>query len=81
MTIISRNHNAPPPSEKNSAPAARSASCGRETVRHAIADILAHGSVHDATSKAHHHRAEVRCRPTEACDIYVMPLGAATPIP
>jgi ribosome-binding factor A len=48
-----------------------------ETVRHAIADILAHGSVHDADLEGHIVTVpEVRMSPDlKLATIYVMPLG------
>src|SRR5213080_270029 len=48
-----------------------------ETVRHAIADILAHGSVHDADLEGHIITVpEVRMSPDlRLATIYVMPLG------
>src|SRR3979411_712400 len=48
-----------------------------ETVRHAIADILAHGSVHDADLEGHIITVpEVRMSPDlKIATIYVMPLG------
>jgi ribosome-binding factor A len=48
-----------------------------ETVRHAIADILAHGSVHDADLEGHIITVpEVRMSPDlKLATIYVMPLG------
>src|SRR5689334_23890811 len=48
-----------------------------ETVRHAIADILAHGSVHDADLEGHIVSVpEVRTAPyLKLATIYVMPLG------
>ena len=48
-----------------------------ETVRHAIADILAHGSVHDADLEGHIITVpEVRMSPDlKLATVYVMPLG------
>jgi ribosome-binding factor A len=48
-----------------------------ETVRHAIADILSHGSVHDADLEGHIITVpEVRMSPDlKLATIYVMPLG------
>ena len=48
-----------------------------ETVRHAVADILAHGSVHDADLEGHIITVpEVRMSPDlRLATIYVMPLG------
>src|ERR1700761_3868871 len=48
-----------------------------ETVRHAIADILAHGSVHDADLEGHIVTVpEARMSPDlKLATIYVMPLG------
>src|SRR5436309_5523548 len=48
-----------------------------EAVRHAIADILAHGSVHDADLEGHIITVpEVRMSPDlRLATIYVMPLG------
>jgi ribosome-binding factor A len=48
-----------------------------ETVRHAIADILAHGSVHDPDLEGHIVTVpEVRMSPDlKLATIYVMPLG------
>src|ERR1700750_2224590 len=48
-----------------------------ETVRHAIADILAHGNVHDADLEGHIITVpEVRMSPDlKLATIYVMPLG------
>ena len=48
-----------------------------ETVRHAIADILSHGSVHDADLEGHIVTVpEVRMSPDlKLATIYVMPLG------
>jgi len=78
MTIISRNHNAPPPPENKlrSGGSQRQLRVG-ETVRHAIADILAHGSVHDADLEGHIITVpEVRMSPDlRLATIYVMPLG------
>src|SRR3954453_9433728 len=48
-----------------------------ETVRHAVADILAHGSVHDADLEGHIITVpEVRMSPDlKLATVYVMPLG------
>jgi ribosome-binding factor A len=48
-----------------------------ETVRHAVADILAHGNVHDAELEGHIITVpEVRMSPDlKLATIYVMPLG------
>jgi ribosome-binding factor A len=48
-----------------------------ETVRHAIADVLSHGSVHDADLEGHIITVpEVRMSPDlKLATIYVMPLG------
>ena len=48
-----------------------------ETVRHALADILSHGSVHDADLEGHIVTVpEVRMSPDlKLATIYVMPLG------
>jgi ribosome-binding factor A len=48
-----------------------------ETVRHAIADILAHGNVHDADLEGHIVTVpEVRMSPDlKLATVYVMPLG------
>jgi len=48
-----------------------------ETVRHAVADILSHGSVHDADLEGHIVTVhEVRMSPDlKLATIYVMPLG------
>jgi ribosome-binding factor A len=48
-----------------------------ETVRHAIADILAHGSVHDPDLEGHIITVpEVRMSPDlKLATVYVMPLG------
>ena len=48
-----------------------------EAVRHAVADILAHGSVHDADLEGHIITVpEVRMSPDlKLATIYVMPLG------
>jgi ribosome-binding factor A len=48
-----------------------------ETVRHAIADILSHGSVHDADLEGHIITVpEVRMSPDlKLATVYVMPLG------
>jgi ribosome-binding factor A len=48
-----------------------------ETVRHAVADILSHGSVHDADLEGHIITVpEVRMSPDlKLATIYVMPLG------
>src|SRR5262245_58508743 len=48
-----------------------------EQVRHAVADILAHGSVHDADLEGHIITVpEVRMSPDlKLATIYVMPLG------
>src|SRR5215468_10640199 len=48
-----------------------------EAVRHAVADILAHGSVHDAALEGHIITVpEVRMSPDlKLATIYVMPLG------
>jgi ribosome-binding factor A len=48
-----------------------------ETVRHAIADILAHGSVHDPDLEGHIVTVpEVRMSPDlKLATVYVMPLG------
>ena len=48
-----------------------------ETVRHAIADILAHGNVHDADLEGHIITVpEVRMSPDlKLATVYVMPLG------
>jgi ribosome-binding factor A len=48
-----------------------------ETVRHAIADILAHGSVHDSDLEGHIVTVpEVRMSPDlKLATVYVMPLG------
>src|SRR3954468_24754954 len=48
-----------------------------ETVRHALADILAHGSVHDADLEGHIVTVpEVRMSPDlKLATVYVMPLG------
>ncbi len=48
-----------------------------ETVRHAVADILAHGSVHDPDLEGHSITVpEVRMSPDlKLATIYVMPLG------
>jgi ribosome-binding factor A len=48
-----------------------------ETVRHAIADVLSHGSVHDAALEGHIITVpEVRMSPDlKLATIYVMPLG------
>src|ERR1044072_4171363 len=64
--------------QKNSAPGGsqRQLRVG-ETVRHAIADILAHGNVHDADLEGHIITVpEVRMSPDlKLATIYVMPLG------
>ena len=48
-----------------------------ETVRHAVADILSHGSVHDADLEGHIITVpEVRMSPDlKLATVYVMPLG------
>src|ERR1700716_4095258 len=48
-----------------------------ETVRHAVADILAHGNVHDSDLEGHIITVpEVRMSPDlKLATIYVMPLG------
>jgi ribosome-binding factor A len=48
-----------------------------ETVRHAVADILAHGDVHDADLEGHIITVpEVRMSPDlKLATVYVMPLG------
>jgi ribosome-binding factor A len=48
-----------------------------EAVRHAVADILAHGSVHDAALEGHIITVpEVRMSPDlKLATVYVMPLG------
>src|ERR1700743_2419762 len=48
-----------------------------ETVRHAVADILSHGSVHDADLEGHIVTVpEVRMSPDlKLATVYVMPLG------
>src|SRR6185437_10863222 len=48
-----------------------------ETVRHAVADVLAHGSVHDADLEGHIVTVpEVRMSPDlKLATVYVMPLG------
>ena len=59
-------------------PAARSVSCASaKPVRHAVADILAHGSVHDSDLEGHIITVpEVRMSPDlKLATIYVMPLG------
>jgi ribosome-binding factor A len=64
--------------QKNSAPGGsqRQLRVG-ETVRHAVADILAHGSVHDADLEGHIITVpEVRMSPDlKVATVYVMPLG------
>src|SRR3954465_248978 len=52
-----------------------------EQVRHAIAEILAHGSVHDADLEGHIITVpEVRMSPDlKLATIYVMPLGGRDP--
>ena len=72
-TVMPRHHQ-----KKSSAPGGsqRQLRVG-ETVRHAIADILAHGSVHDADLEGHIITVpEVRMSPDlRLATIYVMPLG------
>src|SRR3979411_3379209 len=72
-TIMPRHHQ-----KKSSAPGGsqRQLRVG-ETVRHAVADILAHGSVHDAELEGHIITVpEVRMSPDlKIATIYVMPLG------
>ena len=75
---FSRDNNAPPPPEKSSAPGGsqRQLRVG-ETVRHAVADILSQGSVHDPDLEGHIITVpEVRMSPDlKLATIYVMPLG------
>src|SRR3954454_5536708 len=77
MTIFSRN-TMPRHHTKGSAPGGsqRQLRVG-ETVRHAVADILSHGSVHDADLEGHIVTVpEVRMSPDlKLATIYVMPLG------
>jgi ribosome-binding factor A len=77
MTIFSRT-TMPRHHTKGSAPGGsqRQLRVG-ETVRHAVADILSHGSVHDADLEGHIVTVpEVRMSPDlKLATIYVMPLG------
>ena len=70
--------NAPPSYQKSSAPGGsqRQLRVG-ETVRHAVADILSHGDVHDPDLEGHIITVpEVRMSPDlKLATIYVMPLG------
>jgi len=81
MTIL-RDDDAPPHHKKSSSPAARSANCGRaKSVRHAIAEILLNGSVHDSELEGHIISVpEVRMSPDlKLATIYVMRSAAAIP--
>ena len=78
MTTIGIFDNAPPPQQESSAPGGsqRQLRVG-ETVRHAVADILSQGSVHDPDLEGHIITVpEVRMSPDlKLATIYVMPLG------